>query len=126
MSSGRSSRSERAAADCAEDGLAEEDVHELGAVDLDVPGDEGAVHQVEQVVAVAALEQALELVGEGFLELDAPDRGGAGVSVGVRVDELALLGTGRYSRSYSVMSTRMLIVTWSWPPIMSLKYSWYL
>ena len=75
----------------AEDGLAEEDAHQLGAVERDVLGDEEAIHKVEQVVAVASLEQALELVGQGLLDLHAPDGGGAGVGVGVRVDELALL-----------------------------------
>jgi hypothetical protein len=53
----------------AEGDLAEEDVPELDTADRDLLGGEEAVYQVEQVVAVAALEQALELVGKGFLKL---------------------------------------------------------
>src|ERR1700733_5164951 len=45
----------------AKDGLTEEDIHELGAVNRDVLRDEEAVHQVEQVVAIPALKQALKL-----------------------------------------------------------------
>src|SRR5439155_5808568 len=72
-----------------EDGLPQESLDELGAIDVELAVDEDAVDQVEQVEGVAALDEALHLVRQRLLELDDADVEAALRGVGALVDQAA-------------------------------------